>query len=111
MTSKKRAQDLTSWWVTVCIGKPWALEGQFLWAAKRENPPMGKLFGAVTHLESGLPEFSHLLDQCGRIEEATGGGGGEREPNKILSQEPDLCPTFKIPRKKPHKKVMKNTSQ
>jgi hypothetical protein len=75
MTSKKRAQDLTSWWVTVCIGKPWALEGQFLWAAKRENPPMGKLFGAVTHLESGLPEFSHLLDQCGRIEEATGGGG------------------------------------
>jgi hypothetical protein len=29
--------------------------------------------------------------------EATGGGGGEREPNKIISQEPDLCPMFKTP--------------
>jgi hypothetical protein len=58
MTSKKRAQDLTSWWVIVFIGKPWALEGQFLRAAKRENPPKGKLFGVVTRLE-----FSHLLDQ------------------------------------------------
>jgi hypothetical protein len=26
--------------------------------------------------------------------------GGEREPNKIISQEPGLCPTFKTPRKK-----------
>jgi hypothetical protein len=27
--------------------------------------------------------------------------GGEWEPNKILSQEPDLCPMFKTPSKNP----------
>jgi hypothetical protein len=27
--------------------------------------------------------------------------GGERERNKILSQEPDLCPKFKTPNKSP----------
>jgi hypothetical protein len=63
-TSKKRAQDLTSWWVTVWIAKPWALEGQFLSAAKRADPPKGKLFDAVTCLESNLADFSHPLDQC-----------------------------------------------
>jgi hypothetical protein len=29
------------------------------------------------------------------------GGGGEREPNKILSRESDLCSTFKTPSKSP----------
>jgi hypothetical protein len=28
-------------------------------------------------------------------------GGGEREPNKIISQEPGLCPLFKMPSKIP----------
>jgi hypothetical protein len=28
------------------------------------------------------------------------GGGGEWEINKILSQEPDLCPTIKTPKQK-----------
>jgi hypothetical protein len=36
---------------------------------------------------------------------------GEWEPNKILSQEPYLCPTFKIPSKNSKKRVMKNTDQ
>jgi hypothetical protein len=31
------------------------------------------------------------------------GGGCEREPNKILSQKPDVCPTFKMSSKKPLK--------
>jgi hypothetical protein len=30
-------------------------------------------------------------------------GGCEREPNKILSQKPDVCPTFKMSSKKPLK--------
>jgi hypothetical protein len=37
--------------------------------------------------------------------------GGEWEPNKILSQEPDLCPLFKTPSKNTWSKVMKNTNQ
>jgi hypothetical protein len=45
-----------------------------------------------------------------RTKEATGGGGG-RKPNKILSQEPDLCPTFKTPSKKPLKESDENTNQ
>jgi hypothetical protein len=32
---------------------------------------------------------------------------GEREPNKIPSQELDQCPTFKTPSKNPRRKVMK----
>jgi hypothetical protein len=37
--------------------------------------------------------------------------GGEWEPNKILSQEPDLCPMFKTPSKNPRNKVIKSTNQ
>jgi hypothetical protein len=29
----------------------------------------------------------------------------------MLSQEPDLCPTFKTPRKEALKEIMKNTNQ
>jgi hypothetical protein len=39
------------------------------------------------------------------------GRGGEWEPNKILSQELGLCPTFKTPSKNPGRRVMKNTNQ
>jgi hypothetical protein len=32
------------------------------------------------------------------------GGGGEREPNEILSQETGLCPTFETPNKTTERK-------
>jgi hypothetical protein len=48
----------------VWIGKPWALECQFLLMAKRVDPLKGELFDVVTCLESGLVEFNHPLDQC-----------------------------------------------
>jgi hypothetical protein len=37
--------------------------------------------------------------------------GAELEPNKILSQETELCPTFKNPKQNTLRKVMENTNQ
>jgi hypothetical protein len=56
-------QDFTNWWITVWIGKPQVFKCQFLSVAERANRLKGKLFGAVTRLESSLTELSHPLDQ------------------------------------------------
>jgi hypothetical protein len=54
-------------------------------------------------LPGWMRRFFHTLEESCWSKEATGGGGGEWEPNKILSQELDICPMFKIPSKKPLK--------
>jgi hypothetical protein len=55
-------QDFASWRIVVWIGKPRALEGQFLPTAKWIDPPKSKVFNAMTHLKSDLMEFIHPLD-------------------------------------------------
>jgi hypothetical protein len=55
-------QDFASWRIVVWIGKPRALEGQFLPTAKWTDPPKSKVFNAMTHLKSDLMEFIHPLD-------------------------------------------------
>jgi hypothetical protein len=57
-----RIQDLTSRWVMGWINKSWVLEGQLLMTVKRVDPLKSKPIGTVTHLKSGLVEFSHPLD-------------------------------------------------
>jgi hypothetical protein len=44
------------------INKSWVLEGQLLMTVKRVDPLKSKPIGTVTHLKSGLVEFSHPLD-------------------------------------------------
>jgi hypothetical protein len=47
---------------TAGIGQPWAFECQLLLTAKGVNSLKMKLFNAVAHPESGLVEFSRMLD-------------------------------------------------
>jgi hypothetical protein len=48
------------------IGQPWAFKCQLLSMAKGANSLKMELFNAVAHLELGLTEFGHTLDQSGQ---------------------------------------------
>jgi hypothetical protein len=63
---EKENEHLTRGGFTARIDQPWAFKSQFLPTANGVNPSEGKFLGAMTHLKTGVVEFSYLLDRSGQ---------------------------------------------